>query len=56
MAEPPNVTEIYEELMRRKPKELRTILAERGISTVGLLEKEDYAKKIIEKSSRAHLQ
>ncbi|KAG0053260.1 hypothetical protein BGZ83_001430 [Gryganskiella cystojenkinii] len=44
----PVITQSYEELMQMRPKELRQILEDRGIRTVGCSEKGDFAKLIVE--------
>ncbi|KAG0266747.1 hypothetical protein BG011_001206 [Mortierella polycephala] len=44
----PLITQSYEELMQMRPKELRQILEDRGIKTIGLSEKGDFAKLILE--------
>ncbi|KAF9290969.1 hypothetical protein BGZ68_005556 [Mortierella alpina] len=44
----PVITQSYEELMQMRPKELRQILEDRGIRTVGCSEKGDFAKLITE--------
>ncbi|KAF9946906.1 hypothetical protein BGZ65_009304 [Modicella reniformis] len=44
----PLITQTYEDLMQMKPKELRQILEDRGIKTVGCTEKGDFAKLIVD--------
>ncbi|KAF9435079.1 hypothetical protein BGZ76_006913 [Entomortierella beljakovae] len=44
----PLITQTYEELMQLRPKELRQILDDRGIKTIGCAEKGDFAKLIVE--------
>ncbi|KAK5814229.1 thioredoxin-like protein [Linnemannia elongata] len=44
----PLITQTYEELMQMRPKELRQILDDRGIRSVGCSEKGDFAKLILD--------
>ncbi|KAF9910406.1 hypothetical protein EC991_006671 [Linnemannia zychae] len=44
----PLITQTYEELMQLRPKELRQILDDRGIRSVGCSEKGDFAKLILD--------
>jgi len=44
----PLITQTYDELMQLRPKELRQILEDRGIKSVGLSEKSEFAKLIID--------
>jgi len=48
----PVITQTFEELMQLRPKELRQILEDRGIRTVGCSEKGDFAKLIVETCSK----
>ncbi|KAG0012661.1 hypothetical protein BGZ80_011596, partial [Entomortierella chlamydospora] len=48
----PLITQTYEELMQLRPKELRQILDDRGIKTVGCSEKGDFAKLIVENCTK----
>ncbi|KAF9208228.1 hypothetical protein BGZ49_009448 [Haplosporangium sp. Z 27] len=48
----PLITQTYDELMQLRPKELRQILDDRGIKTVGCSEKGDFAKLIVENCSK----
>jgi hypothetical protein len=49
----PPVTEGFDELMTKGVKELKALLAERGISHADCLEKADLAQRIVERCSRA---
>ncbi|KAG0277871.1 MAG: hypothetical protein J3R72DRAFT_427918 [Linnemannia gamsii] len=44
----PLITQTYEELMQLRPKELRQILDDRGIRSVGCSEKGEFAKLILD--------
>lgn len=44
----PVITQTYEELMQMRPKELRQILDDRGIRSVGCSEKSEFAKLILD--------
>lgn len=48
----PPVTEGYEELMTKSVKELKALLAERGVACADCLEKGDLAKRIVERCSK----
>ncbi|KAG0307823.1 hypothetical protein BGZ98_009683 [Dissophora globulifera] len=48
----PLITESYEELMQKRPKELIQILTERGIKTGGYSEKSELANLIVERCSK----
>jgi hypothetical protein len=47
----PLVSETYEQLMQRSVKELRGMLAERGVSCSDCIEKGDLARRIVERCS-----
>jgi hypothetical protein len=49
----PPITETYDELMAKGVRELKALLAERGVAHGDCLEKADLAKRIVERCSRA---
>jgi hypothetical protein len=48
----PPVTETFEELMSHSVKELKAMLADRGVGCADCLEKGDLAKRIVERCSK----
>ncbi|KAI8352671.1 thioredoxin-like protein [Mortierella sp. GBAus27b] len=48
----PLITQTYDELMQLRPKELRQILDDRGVKSVGCTEKGEFAKLIVETCSK----